>query len=450
MDEGFSGFKAMLFGLGAIFLLVSVAPEVSNGQFDPLRISKKQPTDGSGTSGRGKGRLKGGTDTGGTDTSTGGTTDGSTGSTDGTGGTTTNAFYTEATMIPTTDFDVNTALVAAWGSGAIPESSAPDILGAFRFVCGAGQLSYDDPIVYPGQPGKSHLHQFYGNMSANANSTYESLRANGDSTCNSTGLMDGSGNSANRSAYWMPAMFDGKGHVVQPDHVTIYYKRLPSSDSRCHPETNPDAWGICVPIPNGLRFVFGYDMLTGQPPTGGTYFNCDGPGATHGNYRSITEALAYCPVGARIGAIINAPICWDGKRLDSANHRDHVSYRESGKPCPSTHPYVMPRFTLSAWYSIKEGDDLKLWRLASDEMHPELPPGSTFHADYFEAWDPFVKAMWTDGCINKMLNCSGGDLGNGKQLKGASVPIYNGVKSFTIPDSLRLVPIPGGSAMGEH
>jgi hypothetical protein len=50
---------------------------------------------------------------------------------------------------------------------------------------------------------------------------------------------------------------------------------------------------------------------------------------------------------------------------------------------------------------------------------PGLAPGTTFHADYFEAWDPTVKAMWTDNCINKMLNCSGGDLGNGKQLKGA-------------------------------
>jgi len=25
--------------------------------------------------------------------------------------------------------------------------------------------------------------------------------------------------------------------------------------------------------------------------------------------------------------------------------------------------------------------------------------------------------MWTDHCINKLLSCSGGDLGNGKQLK---------------------------------
>jgi hypothetical protein len=44
--------------------------------------------------------------------------------------------------------------------------------------------------------------------------------------------------------------------------------------------------------------------------------------------------------------------------------------------------------------------------------------------------------MWTDNCINKMLNCSGGDLGNGLQLKGADKPSYG----WRNPN--RLVPIP--------
>lgn len=54
----------------------------------------------------------------------------------------------------------------------IPPSGAPDIVGAFRFICAAGQLRYDDPVVFPGQPDKSHLHQFYGNESADAYSTF--------------------------------------------------------------------------------------------------------------------------------------------------------------------------------------------------------------------------------------------------------------------------------------
>ena len=48
---------------------------------------------------------------------------------------------------------------------------------------------------------------------------------------------------------------------------------------------------------------------------------------------------------------------------------------------------------------------------------PNMRPGSTLHADWFGAWDDSVMQMWTDHCLNKLLNCSGGDLGNGKQLK---------------------------------
>jgi hypothetical protein len=82
------------------------------------------------------------------------------------------------------------------------------VVGAFRFICNPAHLAKDDPIGYPGQPGKSHLHQFFGNTAANANSTYESLRTTGQSTCNSP---------LNRSAYWMPAMMNGKGQAR--DHM---------------------------------------------------------------------------------------------------------------------------------------------------------------------------------------------------------------------------------------
>ena len=54
--------------------------------------------------------------------------------------------------------------------------------------------------------------------------------------------------------------------------------------------------------------------------------------------------------------------------------------------------------------------------------------------------------MWTNNCINLQLNCSGGDLGNGKQLKGAAEPIYYNASNNTYVSSWRnpqrLVPIP--------
>ena len=299
------------------------------------------------------------------------------------------------------------------------------MVGAFRFICNASHLSYDDPIVYPGQPGKSHLHQFFGNTGTDAYSTYSSLRTTGSSTCNSP---------LNRSAYWMPAMLNDKAQVIKPDYISIYYKRRPKSDPMC----KLIGAGGCVDLPRGLRFVFGYNMLNpAATPTGAAYFNCQGTGAISGHYNTLPTAQKNCPVTAQLGAIISAPECWDGKNLDSADHRSHVAYSayigQSYAQCPATHPYVIPTFTMGAWYS--QGLVAEPWHLSSDEMPGmTMTPGSTLHADWFGGWDSTVMSMWASNCVDKLLNCSGGDLGNGKQLK-----MYSG---FTWTATTRLVARP--------
>jgi len=319
------------------------------------------------------------------------------------------------------NFDVSTTLKQSWGSGNIPGESR-DIVGAFRFICGAGQLSYDDPIVYPGQPGRSHLHQYYGNTGANAFSTFASLRTSGDSTCNNTKK----GIAANRSAYWMPAMLDGKGHVVVPDYVQVYYKREPANHRNCDP-ASPTFKGTCIGIPNGLKFISGFKMSTmKQGPKIGE-FHC-GSKVWKANVDGLTKAdNTTCPVGKRLEMLIQSSTCWNGQ-LDSADHMSHVvsAVRNASTgnvyKCPKSHPYYMPQFTIGAFYTVKEGDDVSLWSLSSDM--PGMYRGQSVHFDYFEGWDAAVKDMWVDNCIGKRLNCSGGDLGNGKQLKGASQPNY--------------------------
>lgn len=322
----------------------------------------------------------------------------------------------ELASIPS-NFDVNKYLVPAWGSGAIPVSNTPDVVGAFRFICNPGQVLADDPIVYPGQAGRSHLHQFFGNTAANANSTYASLRTTGESTCN---------NILNRSAYWIPAMMNGKGKVVRPDYVSIYYKRRPAND----PECMRMATKGCRDLPRGLRYIFGYNMTTDVPGSA-FYYNCDGATGTPGHYSDIVSAAKACPIGNRLGVVINGPECWDGKSLDTADHRSHMAYPDYGswgyQKCPDTHPYVIPAFTLGAWYTTDADLDRSgqwnanktTWRLSSDVMAGMAPkrPGTTMHADWFGAWDDDVMKMWNGNCIDKLLNCSGGDLGNGKQLR---------------------------------
>ena len=323
-------------------------------------------------------------------------------------------YYEEPPSIAS-NFDVGSELHNA----SVPQSALPDPAGAFRFICGPGQVLADDPIVFPGQPGRSHLHQFYGNTSANAFSTYESLRKGGESTCMSK---------VNRSAYWMPAMLDGKGDVVRPDYVSIYYKRFPDDSPLCSERAK-----ACVRVPRGLRFIMGRNMLKlNQPPTGNFHFLCE----SKAGYKLLADALQNCLVGKHLIAVIDAPMCWDGKHADSPDHQTHMSYQidsHKGYPmCPSTHPFRIPTFTLSAAYRIEASDSPRDWMFSSDAMAPNDPVGSTFHADWFGAWDDRVMAIWTENCINKQLNCSDGILGNGLKL--------NPLKDFTMKATPRLVP----------
>ena len=312
--------------------------------------------------------------------------------------------------------DVASFLVKAWVSGDIASSGVPDVVGAFRFICTPSHNAYDDPIVYPGQPGKSHLHTFFGNTKANAHSTYASLRTSGDSTCN---------NLLNRSAYWIPSMITPAGKVVMPNYVSIYYKRRPDTDPECKRQ------GIaCIALPRGLRYIFGYNM-DNPAASAPAEFICENNGAVTGPFRSIPEAAKTCPVGRKLGARLPSPTCWNGRELDSADHRSHMAYPSYGnwgyEKCPETHPYVVPGFSIAAFYVTDEtldrsGDmspDAKTWYLSSDRMAgmPWQTPGRTFHADWFGAWEDSIMKLWTDHCVNKLLNCSGGDLGNGQQLK---------------------------------
>lgn len=350
------------------------------------------------------------------------------------------SFPTVATNPPIADnFATATGVQPAWGSGVLPSSMGSDPVGAMRMICGAGQVSYDDPIVYPGQPGKSHLHQFYGNVAADASSTYASLRANGGSTCGDPTLPI----AVNRSGYWMPAMLDGAGHVVKPMYVAIYYKRIPASDPRCHPETNPDtAIGFCVGIPTGLRWITGYNFQGGANDSAALFYcqDTETVKALDGSLKAnMALVVPLCPVGARLTLNISGPDCWDGKNLDSADHRTHVGHSRyftnannvSVQQCDAAHPYHMPAVSIIAFYTVDANFAAGKWHLSSDEMVAGAVAGTTFHADYWEAWSPGVRDGWTKNCIDAHMSCQGGELGDGTQIKG-----------MTVPNTQALIPVP--------
>ena len=302
--------------------------------------------------------------------------------------------------------------------------------------CTSGQLLKDDPLVYPGQPGASHLHQFFGNTGTNASSDYAFLRTSGGSTC---GKSDAP---ANRSAYWFPAMLDGVGHVVKPDYIKLYYKEVPASSADCQPAINPQARGLCVGMPNGLRFIWGYNMTTGLGgPTdtnrigaNGIRFECWGSadgkvaGGPGGSFTNLDDMMAAggCPIGAQLIVLTGSPDCWDGVNLDTADHRSHVVYGTGtdygpGRVCDAGHPYVIPQITQEISFTVDA--NFAKWHPVSDEMVTGMKRGATFHVDYWEGWSPTVKATWQKVCLEGHLSCSSGDLGNGTELINAGEPL---------------------------
>lgn len=235
------------------------------------------------------------------------------------------------------------------GSGTPSVADPWDIPGpAVWFECDNTHEAPNDPIVFPGEPGASHMHTFFGNPSVDAHSTTKSLLAGG-SRCDDT---------RNTSAYWFPQLRDGNGNKPdQWDRTRAYYMK--------------GAVDKVQPMPQGLRMIAG-DMEPDREK-GVLGFVCrpehnPGRNGMPSGGRLDTD----CPDGSNLGVSIVFPNCWDGENLDSPDHRSHVRYDNDGR-CPQGWvPIPQMRISISTFHDTWHGR----WVTGG--------PG-TGHADFFEA-----------------------------------------------------------------
>lgn len=228
--------------------------------------------------------------------------------------------------------------------------------------CGFSHRSRDDPIVYPKQRGRSHDHTFFGNRSTGAFSTPASLRADRRTTC---------GQPADTAAYWAPTLFVAR-RAVPPVVMVATYRRLTSVPVR--------------PFPAGLKMVAGDASARAAQSSEVAFWSC----ASAPDLRSST--IPACP-GARRGLQlhVNFPDCWDGKRLDSANHQSHMAYSSEGA-CPASHPVAVPSLSVQISYPVSGGPSA---RLSSGRF--------SAHADFVNAWDQGTLAGLVDRYFNGRL-----------------------------------------------
>ncbi len=243
--------------------------------------------------------------------------------------------------------------------------------GFFNSPCDFTHRAADDPIVFPGTPGASHSHDFFGNPTTSAFSTLQSMN----------GALARCRRGGDRAGYWVPTLRKGK-KIVKPVRANVYYRtarRAPAS---------------IEPYPPGLRVIAGNAKATGPQSPKIVRWGCTGEAKPKG-----TKKAPVCPKGTRLRLSIVFPGCWSGNELDSPDHMSHLAYAVrigGGKlGCPASHPRAVPSLVLNVPYATRGGRGLKL---ASGPLH-------TAHGDFFNAWEPAELARLVRECLNADVHC---------------------------------------------
>lgn len=261
-------------------------------------------------------------------------------------------------------------LLAAPLAAPPPAAAEPVRVAEFLADCPYSHRLPDDPIVFPGLPGASHMHSFFGSRVTNAHTTLADLER-GATTCNP---------SVDRSSYWVPTLYRN-GVPVEPTIVTFYY---------LGEGVRPDVTARIQPYPPGLRIVAGNARATG--PDGSTIarWSC-----LHAGHVPPSKDFVTCPPGTMLESYLDFPQCWNGRDLDSPDHQSHMAYPVGGA-CPASHPVPVPKLRQVLRYPVS-GDTSGL-RLASGG-------GYTMHGDFFNAWPPAELERRVRDCIRPIIKC---------------------------------------------
>lgn len=276
------------------------------------------------------------------------------------------------------------ALVAGCGRDAVEVAAgpalgdAPDSVivgpqggrGQFVVQCGFDRFAPDDPIVHPGEPGASHLHQFFGAVGVTATSAYDELLSAG-TTCEQH---------ADTASYWAPTLLDADGSPVEPIGSIAYYRAGVGVDPQ-----------VVEPYPAGLMLVAGDHTAIEPQPLSVVAWSCD-----NGGRREITPPD--CRGTDSLRMLVTFPDCWDGRNLrtpDPADLRGHVAYSTAGA-CPDDFPVHIPQLQFSVAYAPLDPAGLA------------LSSGSILsgHADFWNAWDQGRLEREVRACLVRNLPCS--------------------------------------------
>ena len=174
------------------------------------------------------------------------------------------------------------------------------------------------------------------------------------------------------------------GGILRPASVLIEYRG--------------NATSKVVPMPKFLRELTGDAKPTSRGPA-----NARATWTCSGFTDRLSDKYPICPAGRQVQRIQDFPGCWDGKNLDSTNHRDQVAFADKTTgACPQGF-VAIPQLRITLSYNIPRDVQIR-GQYALDSFPEENHNPFSDHNDFIN-----VNSAWTmqhiATCINKGKAC---------------------------------------------
>ncbi|EUC36987.1 hypothetical protein COCCADRAFT_2113 [Bipolaris zeicola 26-R-13] len=268
---------------------------------------------------------------------------------------------------------------------------------------GRTALARLDPIVDKGV-ASSHAHTIHGGNNFGASTTYEDLR---NSECTSAQFED------DKSAYWTPTLHfvheNGKTEIVPQVGGMLAYYLLEGDNIKAFPKGfmmlagDPHQRNFTLPVPDPPVYAWTDEDKTQRALAAKSIgMNClnyarapEGSRYRH-TFPSKEFLDAECTDGIRAEMLFAS--CWNGKDLDTPDHKSHVAYPSmlDGGSCPDGFPVRLPTlFYETIWntYAFKGQAGQFVWSNGD-------PTGCGYHADFMNGWDIDTLQSAVDTCTN--------------------------------------------------
>jgi hypothetical protein len=276
-----------------------------------------------------------------------------------------------------------------------PRKSGKASTGAFATKCGvnANKLyNSDNVIVAPGVTnGAHHTHDYVGNQANDAFASDQDFAA-AKTSCKNQG---------DKSSYYWPVLrlqdgtqeFDAgqqgggaegnTGRILTAGSSTLNFVGSPR--------------GKVVAMPKFLRIITGdAKALTNGTANANASWSCTG----FENKVQLKDKYPLCPRGSDVVRSFKFQSCWDGKNIDSANHRTHVAFADARGNCPTGFKAI-PQLVHRLVYdvdapSVKDNGKTRPF-FAVDGFPEQAHKPVTDHDDFIN--------VFNERLMNKMVQC---------------------------------------------